>query len=300
MNTIKAVLGLTLIGLTTACGGMQTQLPTVDAASKAKALAEIQAHPKHLPKNVMSSVDAERMLHKVYNRLLPSAREICAHLEEQDTCHWDVDYSDERAFNAYATKENQIVVFHDVMTSVSSEDELAMVLAHEMGHHIGNHIEEFQNRALAGSLLMGALMVAAQVSAGPCYSNCYQYQQNVGKATADAMQLGAAIGALTYSVSQEKESDVLSAYILSRSGYDVMEAREVIVKLGVMGGRKKTGFFATHPAGPERLASFDAASEVILFDEDGLPDTPAELKERKRTLKQAEKAAKREAKLASQ
>ena len=282
----------TLISLTAACGGMQTQLPEVAAADEAKAFAEIQEQSKHMPKNVMSAVDAEEMLHRVYARLLPSAREICAHLAEQDTCHWDVDYSDERAFNAYATKENQIVVFHDVMTTVSSEDELAMVLAHEMGHHIGNHIEETEERAMVGSVLMGALMVVAASQAGPCYSNCYQRGQDMGRATANMMSAGAAIGARTFSVKQEKESDVLSVYILHRAGYDVMEARGAIVKLGVMDGKSKTGFFATHPAGPERLASFDAASEVIFFDEDGLPDTKSDLKMRKKALKDAEKKAK--------
>ena len=39
-----------------------------------------------------------------------------------------------------------------------------------------------------------------------------------------------------------------------------------------MAGKKKTGFFATHPAGPERLATFENVIDLVYLDDDGMPD----------------------------
>jgi predicted Zn-dependent protease len=252
------------------CAGVGHEMPLAEAHLVNSAAVEITSHPMPLQKRVMSAEEAEAMLHRVYNRLLPAAQEVCEQSDEQDTCWWDVDYADKRDFNAYATKENQIVVYHDVMTTVGSDDELAMVLAHEMGHHIADHIDETKTRAATGAILGAIAMAAVAANAGPCYS--YSCTQNMSNAVESSAYLGAAIGNISFSVKQEKEADYLSAYILHNAGYSLMESRGVLVKMGAMSQRMKTGLFDTHPAGPDRLATYDAVIESVAWDEDGMPN----------------------------
>ena len=86
------------------------------------------------------------------------------------------------------------------------------------------------------------------------------------------MSRGAAIGALTYSVAQEKEADFLSAYILNRAGYDLLESRSILVKMGAMSDDKETSLMDTHPAGPDRLATYDRVITEVIVDADGFPN----------------------------
>jgi predicted Zn-dependent protease len=63
-------------------------------------------------------------------------------------------------------------------------------------------------------------------------------------------------------IRQEREADYLSALILYRAGLDLDRARGFLVTLGSIAG-EQTGAPVTHPAGPERLASWDKAVEDI-------------------------------------
>ena len=180
MKNILTASVMVLVIPLSACSGVQHMMPVADSSHKAIALTEIQQYQLPIQKTVMSDKEAEVMLHAVYEKLLPAAKEICEFVDEHPTCWWDVDYSNERTFNAYANKENHVVVYHDVMTHVSSEDELAMVLAHEMGHHIAEHLDETKARAATGAVLGALAMAALSYNAGPCYS--YSCTQNVSNA----------------------------------------------------------------------------------------------------------------------
>jgi predicted Zn-dependent protease len=75
-----------------------------------------------------------------------------------------------------------------------------------------------------------------------------------------SMAVGAQIGALSYSKSEEREADLLSAYLLARAGYDLRKAGHVWRVLAQLDRQKaKASLFDTHPAGPERMAAWDKA-----------------------------------------
>ncbi|MEP5763289.1 MAG: M48 family metalloprotease [Halieaceae bacterium] len=243
----------------------------IDEQAEANALVEISSTPLPIRKNVISEYDAEKLLHDTYAQLVPAAKEVCTFVEEQDLCWWDVNYNDERTFNAYATSENTIVVYHDIMAVSDTTDEVAMVLAHEMAHHIADHINEAKNRQAWGAFT-GALLVAAAVNSNGSYYCDYNCQRNRQDAVNGAAQLGAAVGRISFSKKQEKEADMIAAYILARSGYDVAQSRNLLLKMGAMSTKKKTGFFDTHPAGPERLATYDQVIRDLLIDPDRMPD----------------------------
>ena len=83
--------------------------------------------------------------------------------------------------------------------------------------------------------------------------------------------LGGAIGGIAFSKEQEREADYMSAAILYRSGVDLDKARGFLVKLAKRSGRAQTGLLDTHPAGPERVASWDRAVQEIKASNGQLP-----------------------------
>jgi predicted Zn-dependent protease len=71
-------------------------------------------------------------------------------------------------------------------------------------------------------------------------------------------------GVLAFSAANEREADALAAEILARAGYDPRDARGMIVAMGTMEkGDRTPSFLRTHPAGPDRLAHWDAVTERL-------------------------------------
>jgi predicted Zn-dependent protease len=83
--------------------------------------------------------------------------------------------------------------------------------------------------------------------------------------------LGGAVGRISFSKEQEREADYLAAVILYRSNVDLDKARGMLVTLARSSGRRDTGMLDTHPAGPDRLASWDRAVAEIRASQGELP-----------------------------
>jgi Zn-dependent protease with chaperone function len=259
--------------LVTACAGVQHLPPEVSTEEKEAAFTEIETYASTSRANAVSQGEAEGRLHDVYVKLYPAAMEICRTVGESPVCGWNLSYSDLQEYNAFATEGNQVVVYHGIISDTDNNDELAFVVAHELGHHIADHINETRKRANTGALVSGLAMAA--LSHGSFGCSTYTCLNNVQQAAQLSMQAGGTLGALMFSVDQEKEADYLAARIMSLAGYDLAKSRNMMVKLGKKTKDKETGFFDSHPAGPERLASYDKTLEVVQNEKPSRPSDPA-------------------------
>jgi predicted Zn-dependent protease len=88
------------------------------------------------------------------------------------------------------------------------------------------------------------------------------------------MQLGAQVGAISFSKEQEREADLLAAYLLERADYDLDKAGRVFTVLARMDERTEASLFDTHPAGPERIAAWEHAKAEVAASPDKLPAEP--------------------------
>src|SRR5262249_33690417 len=150
--------------------------------------------------------------------------------------------------NAGAMPKGVIAVNRGIVEYADNEEEVAMVIAHEIGHQSANHVATGQRNQAVGAIV-GAVLLGA-VGALASYRSPYS-----GNITNSAMQtgssLGGAIGRISFSKEQEREADYLAAVILYRSNMDLDKARGFLVKMARSSGRKETGMLDTHPAGPE-------------------------------------------------
>jgi len=87
----------------------------------------------------------------------------------------------------------------------------------------------------------------------------------------DLSGIGAQAGRLACSRADEREADDLAACITARAGYDLVQAGGTWAKLADSAAPATAGLLDTHPAGPERLAAWEAAEREIAASPEGLP-----------------------------
>jgi predicted Zn-dependent protease len=281
MMVRRSLIGLAVAVAVATVGGCATpqyssQELQGDAVTRAG--AEIRGADNWVPR-ALSDEEGEQKVLEVYGRLLPGATQLCREIGE-DECAWDIRYSADQDVNAFAAGESVILIKKGILRQAENDDEIAMVIAHEMSHHAADHISEtMQNAAtgaVVGAVLMGALAGAAYGGSG--YSPTYtQYQVNDAMNT--GMQAGAALGHLSFSKAQENEADYLAAHILHRGGYDLTKARRMWIKLGRLGTTEhgERHSFNTHPDPAERLARWDLTADEITAS----PEATARLIKRK-------------------
>ncbi|SEK41024.1 M48 family metallopeptidase [Roseovarius nanhaiticus] len=140
--------------------------------------------------------------------------------------------------NAFQTVDKQgrpILAFNlALIAEVRNRDELAFVMGHEAAHHIAGHLDRQRSNAMTGAILLGGL--AAITGAG---------QSTVQSAT----DIGAGLGARTYSKDYELEADALGTVITRRAGYNPVRGAEFFTQIADPGDR----FLGTHPPNAQRI-----------------------------------------------
>jgi predicted Zn-dependent protease len=254
---LSPLAGLLALGLA-ACG---EEPGDASAVAVEAARAEIAAAG---PRDIrpVDAGQARDALAAIDRRLRPAAVSVCRE-KGADQCDWQIAYKHDPMFNAYATGRDQIVMLGGVFGVARDEAEIAMVLAHEKAHHILDHIDETSRNAGIGAwvanglVAVGAQWIAEELGLPLPAALVESVRRTATGAAAQA-------GVLAFSAAYEREADALAAEILARAGYDPRDARGMIVAMGAMDrGDRTPAFLRTHPAGPERLAHWDAVTDAL-------------------------------------
>ena len=200
----------------------------------------------HIKKPIRrNSNDSSELLNKIENKIQPALDKIC--IEYSVDCNLEVAQEINMTFNAYATIEDgkkKIILFTGLVSGVYYEEELAFVLAHEYAHHIANHINESKLRAYAGMALGGVI------------------GSSIGDPVTGAT-IGSSLARYSFSVSQELEADFIAAKLLYESGYDLNNAKMVLLRMNRMGSSFYTEWLSSHPSGPDRILKFEETLNEI-------------------------------------
>ena len=231
--------------------GVTYQLPIPPSSTLIEAANEIRATPTRKPVTVTLN-SAEKRIGEIERRLQPATQELCLNLRERasaDCRTWQISIIDEDEINAYATGTNDVVVHRGVIEYARKDDEIALVVAHELSHHLLNHLNESAARNVLGSLIGAAVATT------------------IGGASSGNRDAGAEVGSWianqSFSRAQEKEADIMAGRLLFNAGYSLTQARSQFILLAQLSdhARVRSTFLDTHPVGPERLAHWDMIIE---------------------------------------
>jgi predicted Zn-dependent protease len=170
----------------------------------------------------------------------PVAEALCRAETPDQNCDFAilVDRDPRVGANAFQTIDRSgrpiIILTLGLVAILESRDELAFVLGHEAGHHIARHIPQQRQSAAEGARVFGEIAMAGGGNA---------------RDVARAAQLGAAVGARTYSRTAELEADALGTLIAFRAGYDPVAGAQLFTRLP----EPEMRFLASHPPNADRM-----------------------------------------------
>lgn len=254
-------------GLLCGCGGAVHQLPRIDQTNLSMAQTEVQGAGGAPQRRAVSEDEVFVTARTALARIRPAAAQVCGEMAV-GVCDWRVTISNDRSLNASALPNGLIVINRGVVEYAANEEEVSLVIAHEIGHQAANHLVTAQRNQAIGAAIGAILLGAAGAIAS---SRSYNSASITRSAMETGANLGGAVGRISYSKEQEREADYLAALILFRSDVDLDKARGFLVTMARASGRKETGMLDTHPAGPERLAAWDKAVAEVRAANGALP-----------------------------
>lgn len=151
------------------------------------------------------------------------------------------------ALNAYADGR-QVYITTAMMRFAASDEELAVVVAHEIAHNAMGHSDAKERNSGFGALLGAVVDVAAAANG-----------VNTG---GDFTNLGAQAGATAYSQDFEREADYVGMYILARAGYPTAGAAQFWRRMA----QESPGsikYATSHPTTAERFIRLEEAAAEI-------------------------------------
>jgi predicted Zn-dependent protease len=151
---------------------------------------------------------------------------------------WEVNLIGSDSVNAFCMPGGKIAVFTGLIDKLrATDDELAMVLGHEMAHALREHARE----RIAKSQGTGALLsLGAQLF-------------GLGQLGNAAANVGTQLLTLKFSRDDESEADLVGLELGARAGFDPKASLSLWDKMARVSGSGGPAFLSTHPSGPDRM-----------------------------------------------
>ena len=166
---------------------------------------------------------------------------------------WEFNLVKDSQLNAFCMPGGKIVVYEGIMNIIASDDELAVVMGHEVAHAVAKHSNErlSQQKALEyGGAILGAVIQGQS-----------QQTQNLA---AQVFGLGANYGVmLPFSRKHETEADNIGLVLMTMAGYNPDCAMTFWQKMSSNSGNNKLEFLSTHPSDATRIANLQKQIPMV-------------------------------------
>ncbi|WP_416861533.1 M48 family metalloprotease [Helicobacter ganmani] len=170
-----------------------------------------------------------------------------ADVAERPDFVWEFYLLEDEQVNAFCLPGGKVFVYTGLIPLVASDDELAVVLSHEIAHTILRHGAErmsMQTLQQIGGGLLGVIIG----SAAPGYSNLFN----------QAYSIGSNVGVmLPFSRSHELEADKAGILLMQKAGYNPKAAISFWQKMSKNGEKNPSDFLSTHPNDSKRIAEIE-------------------------------------------
>ena len=156
---------------------------------------------------------------------------------------WEFNLVKDDQVNAFCMPGGKIVVYEGLLNLVSSDDELAVVVGHEVAHAVAKHSNERMSQQLMAQY--GAQILNQALS---------KKSEAIQQAGNTIYGLGAQYGVtLPFSRKHETEADYMGLIFMTMAGYDPNVAITFWQKMSANSGAQVPEFMSTHPSDATRI-----------------------------------------------
>lgn len=161
---------------------------------------------------------------------------------------WEVNLIGSKQINAFCMPGGKIAFYSGILDQLKlTDDEVAMVMGHEIAHALREHARERMAKNQITQL--GASLLGELVGGGR-YSG--------------AFQLGGNLLSLKFSRDDEAEADVVGLDLAARAGFDPRAAVSLWQKMAAANSRAPLEFLSTHPAGDNRIREIEKQLPAVM------------------------------------
>ena len=183
-----------------------------------------------------SSTTAKR-IHTVFNKMKPYAEKAN---KTGVPFKWEITVLKSNELNAWAMPGGKMAFYTGLVNRLKlSDDEIAVVMGHEMAHALQEHGKS-DRTVTAVTGIVGVLADVAVTA-------------TTGVSTEGLLSTGVdLIATKPFSRSQETEADEVGLMLMAESGYNPEAAPNVWIKMSKESGSSGLSIFSTHPSNEDR------------------------------------------------
>jgi Zn-dependent protease with chaperone function len=156
---------------------------------------------------------------------------------------WEVNLIGSKQLNAFCMPGGKIAFYYGILQQLQlSDDEVAMIMGHEMAHALREHARERLGKQTAtrGAIEIGSALLGLG---------------GLGRSVAD---MGGQLLTLRFSRDDESEADLVGMELAARAGYDPASGVTLWQKMMGANSGAPPQFLSTHPSSSSRIADIQA------------------------------------------
>lgn len=185
-------------------------------------------------------------LRAIAQRIIPYANEWNPRAQDW---RWEINLIGSKQINAFCMPGGKIAFYTGILDTLKlTDDEVAMVMGHEIAHALREHARERMGKTAATGL--GANLLSQVLGLGQIGQTVTQY--------------GAQLLTLKFSREDESEADLVGLELAARAGYDPRAGITLWRKMSAANKNAPPQWLSTHPAGDTRIADMEAAMAQVV------------------------------------
>ena len=217
------------------------------------ALKKISKHFKDIKKKEIKKIKIDR-----------KGEILTFDINQTKICNYPIIFTQDKIVNAYADGKS-IIMTQGMVDYARDDNEIAMVIAHELAHNDRGHLDAVKKN----TLIMGSIGFILDLMT-------IYYSGGTAGGDAQNTEMWSKIGRNAYSVEFEKDADYGGVYYAYRAGYDISQVKNFWERIGSE-NPKQIAISSTHPATSERYLQIDkTVKEINKKKKDGLALVPNE------------------------